>query len=179
MLAMKRWAAAAAAGGVLLLGGLAAATPQEAGGPVLNADSLAAAMELDDEGRAELRELAGIMERRMEVRRQMARMHGEMSDVMRSLRDRLTPEQATELHRAMRQAMHRNAATRGDTGSGPGMMHRGGDHHRGGAGSHMGSGRQGGMMTPGSGAMGGGMGRMQGGCPFLDDGSAPSEAPGS
>ena len=180
MLAMKRWAAVGAAGGVLLLGGLTAANSQEAGGPALNADSLAAAMQLDDEGRAELQELAGIMEQRMEARRRMAEMRVEMFDVMGSLRDRLTPEQATELHGAMHQAMRRNETMRGGMGSGHGMMHGmhgGAGHHRG----MMGSERHGGMMTPGSGAMGGGMGSMQGDCPFLDDGSgsAPSDDTGS
>lgn len=175
MLAMKRWAAVGAAGGVLLLGGLTAANSQEAEGPVLNADSLATAMQLDDEGRAELQELARIMEQRMEARRQMAGMRGEMFDVMSSLRDRLTPEQATELHGAMQQAMRRNAAMRGGMGSGPGMMHGGAGHHGTGMGPHM----RGGMMTPGSGAMGGGMGWMQGDCPLLDDGSSPSDDTGS
>lgn len=174
MLGFRRWAAVGAAGGVLLLGGLGTAVSQEAEAPVLNADSLAAAMQLDDEGRAELHELARIMERRMESRRQMAEMRVEMFDVMQSLRDRMSPEQARELHGAMRQAMHPNAAMRGGMGSGPGMMH-GAGHHGAGTGPH----ERGGMMTPDSGAMGGGMGGMQGDCPFRDEGSAPSEESGS
>lgn len=177
----KRWTAAAAASGVLLLGGLAAATPQEAEGPVLDVDSLATSMQLDDAGRADLEELGSLMDRRLASRREMMSLRGEMADVMRSLHGRLTAEQAADLHRSMRRAMQRtmqeSAAMRGGMGGGMGTgqgraMHRNGHGHHGHHRGAMGARGAGGMtaphgIMPGAGAAPGAGGWMQGDCPWV------------
>lgn len=164
MLAWKRWTAIAAVGGVLLLGGLGTAASQQAEGPVMNADSLATAMQLDDQGRADLEQLAELVERRMEVRQQMQAMHGEMMGVMQSLQGRLTREQMVQLHRAMQGAMRQGAAM------GPGM----GMGMRSGQGMHMGAHHQGMMGGRGGAGMGsrsGASGWMHQDCPWVTGGS--------
>jgi hypothetical protein len=119
MLEWKRWTATAAVGGALLLGGLGVAVSQEAEAPGLDVDELATRMQLDDEARADLEQIAQLMERQMEAREQMRQLHGEMAGAMSSLHERLTPEQRQELHGAMYETMHDGAAMmRGQMGMG-------------------------------------------------------------
>lgn len=164
MLTWKRWTATAAAGGLLLFGGLGTAVSQQAEDPGLDVDALAAQLELDDEGRADLEQLAQLVERRLEVRRQMQAMHGEMMGTMQSLQQRLAPEQRIELHRAMQQVMRDGAGMRG--GMGAGMM--GTRMHARGTGPH-------GM---GMGARGSGAG-MHPDCPWVSGDSADTGGSGS
>lgn len=179
MLAWKRWTATAAVGGLLLFGGPGTAVSQQAEEPGLDVDALAAQLELDDEGRADLEQLARVVDRRLEIRRQMQAMHGEMMGVMRSLQQDLTREQRIGLHRAMQQVMRDGAGMRGGTGMrsgmmGPGMHGRGAGHHG------MGARGSGGMMMPRSGARAPGAGGgMHPDCPWVSGDSTDTGGSGS
>lgn len=116
---------ALAVGGALLLGAPYAAHSQEAGEPHFDVDSLAARMQLDAEGRAQLEELEGLLERRHEIRSEARKLRSEMAELMRSLHQSLDPEARKKFRRTMHlrmmrhqgaRPMHRGSETRHDHG---------------------------------------------------------------
>ncbi len=105
MLRRTRWIVLLALGGALLLGGPSAAFAQGTGASPLEVDSLAAEMELDAEGRAQLEEIGALMGRMTALRRRVMEARSEMKDAMQTLHERLSPEARKELMRAMHRTM--------------------------------------------------------------------------
>lgn len=89
-----------------------AAHSQEAEESHFDVDSLAARMQLDAEGRAQLEELGGLLERRHEIRSQARKLPSEMAELMRSLHQSLDPEARKELKRTMHHQMMRHQGAR-------------------------------------------------------------------
>ena len=176
MLRRTRWIALLALGGALLLGGPSAAFAQGTGASPLDVDSLAAEMELDAEGRAQLEDIGRLMGRMTDLRRRVMETRSEMKEAMQTLHERLSPEARKELmgamHRSMRSAhggRHEEGARHGGRGNhGPGMhadsaMHGGRSGHSGSgseAHAHQGAGH-------GSGEMHGAGPGVQRRCPMM------------
>lgn len=112
-----RWMTTLAVAGALLLGAPYAAHSQEAEESHFDVDSLAVRMQLEAEGRAQLEELGGLLERRHEIRSQARKLRSEMAELMRSLHQNLDPEARKELKRTMHHQMRR-PTHRGSRGHG-------------------------------------------------------------